>query len=87
MPEQPVADPRFSEFLFLQAQSAGMFLGQIPNPQTGTNQVNLRAAKSVLDCLEMLESKTRGNLTATEAKLLATAVNNLRPLYDQVAED
>ena len=43
--------------------------------------------RSVLDCLEMLEGKTRGNLTATEAKLLATAVNNLRPLYDQVAED
>ena len=29
----------------------------------------------------MLENKTRGNLTATEAKLLATALDNLRPLY------
>jgi hypothetical protein len=87
MPHDPQPDSRFDEFLFLQAQNAGLFLGQIPHPATGQKTVNLRAAKSVLDCLEMLEGKTRGNLTATEAKLLATAVNNLRPLYDQVAED
>lgn len=86
MPDAPQADPRFSEFLFLQAQNAGMFLGQIPNPVTGQNQVNLRAAKSVLDSLEMLENKTRGNLTETEEKLLAIALNNLRPLYLQATE-
>lgn len=87
MPDAPQADPRFSEFLFLQAQNAGMFLGQIPNPVTGQNHVNLRAAKSVLDSLEMLENKTRGNLTEIEEKLLATALNNLRPLYLQAAEE
>ena len=86
MPDAPQADPRFSEFLFLQAQNAGMFLGQIPNPVTGQNHVNLRAAKSVLDSLEMLVSKTRGNLTETEEKLLATALHNLRPLYQQATE-
>lgn len=87
MPDAPQADPRFSEFLFLQAQNAGMFLGQIPNPVTGQNHVNLRAAKSVLDSLEMLENKTHGNLTETEEKLLATALNNLRPLYLQAIEE
>ena len=74
-------DPRFNEFVILQAQNAGLFLGQIPNPQTGTKSVNLRAAKSVIDSLEMLASKTRGNLTASEEKLLATAIQNLKPLY------
>ena len=87
MPDAPQADPRFSEFLFLQAQNAGMFLGQIPNPVTGQNQINLRAAKSVLDSLEMLKNKTRGNLTETEEKLLDVALNNLRPLYLQATED
>ena len=81
MPSSPESDPRFSEFVILQAQNAGLFLGQIPNPQTGQKQVNLRAAKSVLDSLEMLVSKTRGNLTENEAKLLDTAVTNLRALY------
>lgn len=81
MPDTPEADPRFSEFVILQAQNAGLFLGQIPNPQTGAKSVNLRAAKSVIDALEMLASKTRGNLTDSESKLLATAIQNLKPLY------
>ncbi len=81
MPAVPEADPRFNEFIILQAQNAGLFLGQIPNPHSGEKQINLRAAKSVIDCLEMLGPKTHGNLTAVEQKLLATALDNLRPLY------
>ena len=81
MPAVPDADPRFNEFIILQAQNAGLFLGQIPNPHSGEKQINLRAAQSVIDSLEMLVAKTRGNLTPNEAKLLATALDNLRPLY------
>lgn len=81
MPATPEADPRFNEFVILQAQNAGLFLGQIPNPLTGEKEINLRAAKSVIDSLEMLENKTAGNLTATEYNLLKLALNNLRPLY------
>ena len=86
MPDTPEADPRFSEFVILQAQNAGLFLGQIPNPQTGAKMVNLRAAKSVIDSLEMLASKTRGNLTSSESKLLVTALQNLKPLYQTASE-
>jgi hypothetical protein len=81
MPDTPESDPRFSDFVILQAQNAGLFLGKIPNPRSGECEVNLRAAKSVLDALEMLASKTRGNLTASEEKLLQTALANLKPLY------
>jgi hypothetical protein len=81
MAATPEADPRFSEFVILQAQNAGLFLGQIPNPATGEKGVNLRAARSVIDSLEMLASKTRGNLTDSEAKLLDAAIHNLKPLY------
>ena len=81
MSAAPEADPRFNEFIILQAQNAGLFLGQIPNPHSGEKQINLRAAKSVIDSLEMLASKTRGNLSPSEQKLLATALDNLRPLF------
>jgi hypothetical protein len=87
MPDSPEADPRFNEFVILQAQNAGLFLGQIPNPQSGQKSINLRAAKSVIDSLEMLASKTRGNLTSSEAKLLTTALQNLKPLYQSAAEE
>ena len=81
----PSADPRFNEFVLLQAQNAGLFLGRIPNPATGETRVNLRAARSVIDSLEMLEAKSAGNLTPDEAKLLGTALANLRPLYEKVS--
>ena len=77
-------DPRFADFVILQAQNAGMFLGQIPNPAAGKPQVNIQAARSVLDSLEMLENKSQGNRTEEEDKLLQTALLNLRSLYDKV---
>ncbi|KAB2637857.1 MAG: DUF1844 domain-containing protein [Verrucomicrobia bacterium] len=85
MPGAVETDPRFSEFILLQAQNAGLFLGQIPHPVSGEPQINLRAARSVLDSLEMLVAKTRGNLTPPEAKLLTAALTNLRPLYATAA--
>ena len=82
----PTPDPRFESFILLQAQNAGLFLGQIPHPATGRKTVNLQAAKSVLDSLEMLAAKTTGNLTADEEKLLCAAIANLSPLYLAAAE-
>ena len=81
-PEQ--CDPRFEDFVFLQSQSAGLFLGRIPHPGSGECSVNLRAARSVMASLEMLEEKTRGNLNDAEQRLLDTALDNLRPLLAKV---
>ena len=77
-------DPRFAEFVILQAQNAGMFLGQVANPINGQPEVNINAARSVLDSLEMLEHKTAGNRSPEEEKLLQTALLNLRSLYAEV---
>ena len=77
-------DTRFNEFVYLQAQNAGFFLGQLPNPATGETKVNLKAAASVLDSLEMLAIKTKGNLTAEESELLEKALINIRALYANV---
>ena len=74
-------DQRFADFVILQAQNAGMFLGKVPNPISGKLEVNAKAARSVLDSLEMLELKTTGNRTPQEDKLLQTALLNIRTLY------
>lgn len=81
MSDVNVADTRFHDFVLLQAQNAGLFLGQLPNPSTGETSVNLKAAASVLDSLEMLQQKTEGNLNVTEIKLLDMALINIRKLY------
>ena len=77
-------DQRFADFVILQAQNAGMFLGQVPNPTNGKLEIHLKAARSVLDSLEMLELKTTGNRTPEEDKLLLTALLNLRNLYSGI---
>ena len=86
MSNSPQADDRFSNFILLQAQNAGLFLGQLPNPTTGQRSVNLKAAGSVMNSLEMLVGKTAGNLTDVETQLLDKALVNLRALYKE-AED
>jgi hypothetical protein len=60
---------RFIEFVLMQAQNAALFLGQIPNPQTGKGEVNLEVAKMFIDQLAMIQEKTRGNLTSEESTL------------------
>jgi hypothetical protein len=79
-------DARFYDFVLLQAQNAGLFLGQLPNPSTGEKSINLKAAKSVLDSLEMLTEKSKGNLSGEEVELLDKALTNIRALYKN-AED
>lgn len=83
MSKTPTEDSRFSEFVLFQAQNAGLFLGCVPNPATGQVTVNMRAAKSVLDSLEMLEEKTEGNLAEKEVKLLERVLENVRRLYSE----
>ncbi len=81
MSDANAADTRFHNFVLLQAQNAGLFLGQLPNPSTGERSVNLKAAASVLDSLEMLQQKTKNNLNSVESELLEMALTNIRALY------
>lgn len=86
-PEAESPDERFAAFVYFQAQNGGLFLGRIPNPATGETSVNIRAAKSVLDSLEMLTEKTKGNLNQAEANMLKVATENVCKLFNEVAAD
>src|SRR5215212_4810717 len=78
---------RFIEFVMMQAQNAALFLGQIPNPQTGEGEVNLELAKMFIDQLAMIQEKTRGNLTNEESTVLRNALSNLQMAYVEVARE
>jgi len=86
MSDTPKADTRFNDFVYLQAQNAGLFLGQLPHPSTGETSVNLKAAATVLDALEVISIKTKGNLTTEESSLLEKALLNIRALYANVED-
>ena len=78
---------RFIEFVIMHAQNAALFLGQIPNPKSGEPEVNLDLARMFIDQLEMIQEKTRGNLTSEEAKVLSNALSNLQMAYVEVARE
>ena len=77
---------RFVEFVMMHAQNAALFLGQIPNPQTGQGEVNLELAKMFIDQLAMIQDKTRGNLTNEEATVLRNALSNLQMAFVEVSQ-
>lgn len=78
---------RFIEFVMMQAQNAALFLGQIPNPQTGQGEVNLELAKMFIDQLGMIQEKTRGNLTNEEAAVLKNTLANLQMAFVEVSQE
>src|SRR6187200_1662730 len=75
---------RFIEFVLMQAQNAALFLGQIPNPQTGKGEVKLEVAKMFIDQLAMIQEKTRGNLSNEESAVLRNTLSNLQLAYVEV---
>ena len=77
---------RFIEFVMMQAQNAALFLGQIPNPQTGQAEVNLDVARMFIDQLGMIQEKTRGNLTSEEATVLRNALSSLQMAFVEVSQ-
>src|SRR4249919_1226866 len=77
---------RFIEFVMMQAQNAALFLGQIPNPQTGQGEVNLELAKMFIDQLAMIQEKTRGNLTSEETAVLRNTLSNLQMAFVEVSQ-
>jgi hypothetical protein len=77
---------RFIEFVMMHAQNAALFLGQIPNPQTGQGEVNLDLARIFIDQLAMIQEKTRGNLTSEEATVLRNALSNLQMAFVEVSQ-
>jgi hypothetical protein len=76
---------RFIEFVMMHAQNAALFLGQIPNPKTGEPEINLDLARMFIDQLEMIQEKTRGNLTNEETMVLRNAVSNLQMAFVEVS--
>jgi len=77
---------RFIELVMMQAQQAAMFLGQLPGPDGQKLEANLPYARMFIDQLEMLQEKTRGNLSHEETQVLTSVLSDLRLAFVQVSK-
>lgn len=75
----PPAD--FSGFVVGLAQTALIQLGEIPDPSAGKAVRNLDQARYTIDLIDLLENKTRGNLTEEEALLIHRLLGDLKMRY------
>lgn len=71
----------FSNFVLSLNASALIHLGDIPDPQSRERLVNFAAAKHTIEILEIIKTKTVGNLDGEEQKLLDDVLYNLRMKY------
>jgi hypothetical protein len=57
-------------------------LGKLADPETGKEEeVNLDYAREMIDLLDTVQVKTKGNLTETERRYLDLQLTNLRLTY------
>ena len=76
----------FANMIIQQTNMALIFLGKAPHPETGERVQDIEAAQMFIDQLEMLETKTKGNLNKREEELLKQSLMTLRMAFVEAVE-
>ena len=76
----------FAHLVVQQSQMAMMLMGKVAHPDTGKTERNMEAAKLFIDMLEMLEEKTKSNLSKEEAALLKQTLMTLHLTFVEEVE-
>ena len=71
----------FSTFILSLASTAMVNLGIVDDVITEKHDVDLQAARQLIDIIGVLEEKTRGNLSESEDKLVKSLLYDLRVQY------
>ncbi|MCM8781399.1 MAG: DUF1844 domain-containing protein [Candidatus Omnitrophica bacterium] len=74
-------EPDFKFFVTTLALQASIFLGILEDPNTHRKEENMPQAKFIIDTLDMLRQKTKGNLSKEETDLLENILYELRMQY------
>ncbi|KPJ62509.1 MAG: hypothetical protein AMS15_03645 [Planctomycetes bacterium DG_23] len=76
----------FALFLSGLATEALIYLGEVENPLTKKKEKNLQRAKYSIDLLNIIEEKTKGNLSDQEKALLEQLLYDLRMRFVKASE-
>lgn len=71
----------FVECVTMYAHQAMIAMGKLVNPFTKKAERNMEAARLFIDMVEMLEAKTKGNLSKEEERYLGQTLGTLRLTY------
>ena len=77
----------FTAFVLSLASSAAIHFGDVPDANGQTrSEPNLEGASQMIGILELLEQKTKGNLTAEERQVLEQVLYELRLRFIKAAD-
>jgi hypothetical protein len=71
----------FAQMVLQQSNLAMMLMGKAPHPESGQTMRDIEGAKLFIDQLEMLEEKTKGNLSKEESSFLKQSLMGLRMAF------
>ena len=86
---QPAADspkpsPAFENLVRMLGSNAAMVLGAYADPRTGQPVIDPEAARELIDMLDALHEKTKGNLAPEEESLILDLAGKLKMTYLEI---
>jgi hypothetical protein len=82
--DAPKRMPAFENLIRMLGSNAAMVLGAYADPRTGQPMIDPDAARELIDMLDALREKTRGNLSPEEDTLLLDLLGKLKMTYLEV---
>jgi hypothetical protein len=82
--DAPARIPAFENLVRMLGSNAAMVLGAYADPRTGQPMIDPEAARELIDMLDALREKTRGNLSPEEDTLLLDLLGKLKMTYLEV---
>ncbi len=83
--QEAIPEPSLTELINIIVMQALVGLGMMSGPGGERIPPNLEVAKHYIDMLQVLEEKTKGNLTEEEKKLLDQVLYETRMSFVQIA--
>ena len=84
--DAPTRSPVFENLIRSLGQNAALLLGGYADPRTGQPVLDLEGAREIIDMLDVLREKTRGNLASEEDTLLLDVLGNLKLAFMEMAK-
>jgi len=82
--EPPKRSPAFENLIRMIGSNGAMVLGAYTDPRTGQPVIDPEAARELIDMLDALQEKTKGNLAPEEESLLLDLLGKLKMTYLEV---
>jgi len=82
--DAPKRIPAFENLVRMLGSNAAMVLGAYADPRTGQPMLDPEAARELIDMLDALHEKTKGNLAPEEDTLLLDLLGKLKMTYLEI---